>query len=190
MQSLRGDAPLRRQNLVPGGEIQHACRLDLLAEKFRPLLLQGKEVQQHLDIQSHADVGQIKFLLAGFVVHHPQVQLVVLDPAVHPVHLAAYPQLPVRTGNGDGRQSSVLPSEAQLEGHGDEIRVPQFLRHLVNDRVGVGPQPPEQVPEPGGTVLEIVQLLFRILVDILPAQAVKLFVVHRGKAALPQSRPG
>ena len=190
LQSLRGDAPLRRQNLVPGGEIQHACRLDLFSEKFRPFLLQGKEVQQHLNIQSHADVGQIEFLLAGFVVHHPEVQLIVLDPAVHPIHLAAYPQFTVRTGNGDGGQCSVLPSEPQFEGHGDKIRVAQFLRHLVNDSVGVGPQTVEQIPEPGGTVLEIVQLLFRVLVDILSGQAVKFFVIHCGKAALSQHIPG
>lgn len=61
-----------------------------------------------------------------------------------------------------------------------------FLRHLVNDSVGVGPQTVEQIPEPGGTVLEIVQLLFRVLVDILSGQAVKFFVIHRSKAALPQ----
>ena len=152
--------------------------------------MQGKEVQQHLNIQSHADVGQIEFLLAGFVVHHPEVQLIVLDPAVHPVHLAAYPQFPVRPGNGDSGQRSVLPSEPQFEGHGDKIRVAQFLRHLVNDSVGVGPQTVEQIPEPGGTVLEIVQLLFRVLVDILSGQAVKFFVIHRGKAALPQYVPG
>ena len=152
--------------------------------------MQGKEVQQHLNIQSHADVGQIEFLLAGFVVHHPEVQLIVLDPAVHPVHLAAYPQFPVRAGNGDGRQRSVLSAESQLEGHRDEIRVAQFLRHLVDDSVGVGPQTVEQIPEPGGTVLKIVQLLFRVLVDVLSGQAVKFFVIHHGKAALSQHIPG
>ena len=151
--------------------------------------MQSKEVQQHLDIQSHADVGQIKLLFAGLVVHYPQEKLVVPDPAVHAVHLAAHPQLAVRLRDGNRRQSSVLPAEGQLKSHGNEVGVPQFLRHLINDRIGRVPQPPEQVLEPGVPILEIVQLLRRILVDILPYKAMQPVIVHSGKAPLRQHVP-
>ena len=152
--------------------------------------MQGKEVQQHLDVQAHADIGQVKFLFAGLVVHHPDVQLVVLDPAVHPVHLAPYPQLAAGLGDGHGRQRPVLPAEGQLKGHGNKVGVPQLLRHLVDDGVGGGPQPPEKIPEPGVPVLEVVQLPGHILVDILPHQLVQPVVVHGGKAPLGQHVPG
>ena len=67
--------------------------------------------------------------------------------------------------------------------------MPQFLRHLINDRIGRVPQPPEQVLEPGVPILEIVQLLRRILVDILPYKAMQPVIVHSGKAPLRQHVP-
>ena len=182
--------PVQAQNLVPGREIQHPGGFNIPAEVLLPLFLQGKEVQQHLNVQAHADIGQVKFLFAGFVIHHPDVQLVILDPAVHPVHLAPYPQLAAGLGDGHRRQRPVLPTEGQFKGHGNEVGVPQFLRHLVNDGIGRGPQPLEKIPEPGTPVLEVVQFPGYVLVDILPHQLVQPVVVHGGKAPLGQHIPG
>ena len=67
--------------------------------------------------------------------------------------------------------------------------MPQFLRHLVNDGIGRGPQPPEKIPEPGTPVLEVVQFPGHVLVDILPYKAMQPVIVHSGKAPLRQHVP-
>ena len=189
LQLFRRNVPLHRQNLIPGRQIQHARRFDLPAEVSSALLLQGEEIQQHLDIQTHFHRRQVKGLFAGLVVHHPEVELVVLDPAVHPVHLAADAQL--RVGLGDDYCRQLAPvAEGQFEFQRHEIRVPQLLRHLVDDRVGGVPQAGKEIPEPGIPPLQAVELLGLVFADVLPRQGVERLLVHLSKAAHGQHVPG
>ena len=94
-QLLRRDAALRGQNLIPGRQVQHAGRFHRTVEVGLSLLLQSEEIEQHLDIQAHLHRREVEGLPAGLVVHHPEVQFAVPDPAVHPVHLTAQAQLAV-----------------------------------------------------------------------------------------------
>ena len=95
-QRIRQNVPLRCQNVVAGRQIQHTCRFDFFSEILLARFLQREQVQQHLNIQSHPHRRQIKGLAAGLIVHHPQIQLIILDPAVHTVHLAAHSKFRVR----------------------------------------------------------------------------------------------
>ena len=126
---VRRKRPVSLQDDIPRRHIQHARRLHRPAEGAAPLPLQGEQVQQHLDAQSVPHIRQVECLFAGLIVHHPQIELAVLDPAVHPVHLAADGQALIPLGDGHGRQLPVLSAEAQLKGHGLEIR----HRHLIGD---------------------------------------------------------
>ena len=185
LELVRRDIPLGGEDLVPGGEIQHPGGLDVHAEPLPALLFQGEQVQQHLNVQAHPDGGQVKGLFAGLVVHHPEIQLVVLHPAVHPVHLAADPQLRVRLADRHRRQLPAV-AEGQLEGQGHEVGAAHLLGDLVHHRVGGAAQPGEEIPEPSVPALQIPQLFHRVLVDVPPHQGVEILLPHGGKAASVQ----
>ena len=95
LELLRGDVPLSGEDVVPGGEVENAGGLDCFAKMGGAGLLEGEEVEEHLNVQAHADRREVKGLFAGLVVHHPEKELSVFQPAVHPVHLAADPELAV-----------------------------------------------------------------------------------------------
>ena len=152
-------------------------------------LLQSEEIEQHLDIQAHLHRREVEGLPAGLVVHHPEIQFAVPDPAVHPVHLAAQTQLAVGLRNHHRRQISPV-TEGELKGQGHEIRMAQLPGNLVDDGIGRPAQPGEEVAEPGIAVPEVVQLPLHILLDIPAHQGVESLVLHRGKAALFQHVPG
>ncbi|MPM71189.1 hypothetical protein SDC9_118152 [bioreactor metagenome] len=139
-QSLRGHVPLLRQNLIPGREIQHSGGNHLPPKIGAALIFQREQVQQHLDVQSHADLRQVEGLLPGFVIHHPEVEPAVLQPAVYPVHLPVYPQLPVRFRYGDGGQRPLVP-KGQLKFHRHKVRLRQLPRRFFHHGIGRGSQP-------------------------------------------------
>ena len=146
LQLLRRDAAgPSREMIVPRRRIQHAGR-HTPASRNMPaaLLLQGEQVQQHLDTQPVPHIRQVECLLAGLVVHHPQIQLSVLYPAVHAVYLAPHRQGRAALCHGDGRQLAVLPAEAQLEGDGPEIRHRHLVGDVLHDGAGRLPQPREK----------------------------------------------
>ena len=121
LQLFIGNVALPRQDHAAGRLIQHAAGHDGMAEIVLSLLLQRKEVQQHLDTQPIADIREVKALFAGLVVHHPQIQLPVVEPAVHPVHLAGHRQGGAALLHGDGGQIAVPAAKAQFEGHRRKI---------------------------------------------------------------------
>ena len=88
-QLIRGDVAFGSQNVISCRKIQYTGRLHFAAEIRLALLLQGEEVQQHLDVQPHPHRRQIKGLAAGLIVYHPQIELAVFEPSVYPVHFAA-----------------------------------------------------------------------------------------------------
>ena len=89
-EGLRGDVPLGPSDQIPGRVIQHPRRHNSGYPKQRlSLLLEGEEIQQHLDAQPVPHIREVEGLAPGLVVHHPQIELAVVEPAVHPVHLAA-----------------------------------------------------------------------------------------------------
>ena len=144
--------------------------------------MQGKQVEQHLNVQPHFHRREVKCLLAGLIVHHPQVQLPIPNPAVHPVHLTADPQHSIWLRNYHGWQGSIF-SERELKGQRHKIRVPQLLRHLVHHRVGHIAQAGKEIAEAGVPRLEVVELLLHISVDIGSDQGMELLLSHLGKAA-------
>ena len=117
LELFRLDAPVLFQDHLPGRVIQYPRRHNGIAEIAAALLLQSEQVQEHLNAQAVPQVRQVKGFFPGFVVHHPQIQLSVVEPAVHPVHLAADGQGLISLGDGNGGQLPVPAAEAQLEGH-------------------------------------------------------------------------
>ena len=124
---------------VPGGEIQHAGLLHGLPVEALPPLFQGKQIQQHLQPQAVKHLGQIKGLPPRLIVHHPEIQLVVLHPSVHPVYTS---------GNGQGHPIHHKFHRGQFPGFGKtkfkgdraELRGPQFLHCVLHHR----PHRPQQ----------------------------------------------
>ena len=121
LQLFRRDGPVGPQYHVPGGQVQHPRRFDGATEVRSAALLQGKQVQQHLYAQAVPHVRQVEGLFPRLVVHHPQVQPAVLQPAVHPVHLSRHGQGGIPLGDGDGGQLAIPAAEAKLEGHRPEV---------------------------------------------------------------------
>ena len=153
--------------------------------------LEGEEIEKHLDVQAHADRREVEGLFAGLVVHHPEVELPVLQPAVHPVHLAPYPQLAVRLGDHHGGEVRFRAvSKGELEGQGDKVGTAELLRRLVNDGVGGRAQAGEEVAEAGVPVLEVAQLLFHIFFDVLADEGMEGVLIHLGKAPQGLYVPG
>ena len=151
--------------------------------------MEGEEVEEHLNVQAHADRREVKGLFAGLVVHHPEVELPVLHPAVHPVHLPPYPQLPVRLGNHHGGKVPPV-AKGELEGQGDEIGAAKLLRRLVDDGVSGTAQTGKEIAEAGVPVLEVAQLLLDVLVDVFADEGVEGFLVHLGEAPQGLHVPG
>ena len=117
----RGSSPFLRNNNIPGGQIQHTRRHHRQAKVPLALLLQRKEIQQHLDAQTVLHIGEINSFLAGFIVYHTQIQLAVLDPAVHTVHLTHQTQRDVLPLHTHGGQIRVPPAKTQLKLHEAEV---------------------------------------------------------------------
>ena len=163
--------------------IQHPRRNDGVSEAGLPLLLQREQIQQHLDPQPVPHIRQIEGLAPRLIVHHPQIQLPVVEPAVHPVHFSADGEGGIPLLNGDGRQCAVPSAEAQLKSHGLEIRFRQFLRHAVHDILRRGAQSPEQIAESGALFLVTRYLVPDVKVNIFTDHSVQLRRFHRRPAA-------
>ena len=132
------------------------------------------------------DRSQIKGLFAGFIIHDPEVQLIILDPAVHPVHLAS--QTKLCSGFGDHHGGKGLPfSKAQLKGQGHKVRAAHLFGHLVDHGVGSGTKPGEQVAETGRLLLEILKLPGNIQVHVFADQLMKLPLPYFSKATPVQN---
>ena len=140
--------------------------------------MQGEQIQQHLYAQSVPHIRQIKGLFAGLVVHHPQIELAVLQPAVHPVHLAAHGKSGFSFRHGDGGELPVLAAEAQLKGNGPEIRYRHLVGDVLHDGTGCLPQTGEQIPEPGALPGVAVDLRPGVLVHIVVYQLSQRRLVH------------
>ena len=130
------------QMLLPGGQVEHPRRDYRLLHSGQPLLLlQGEQIEQHLQIQPVPHIGQVKGLVAGLVVHDPDIELTVMFPAVHPVHQA---------GDGHGDPAGLQPHR----GAGSpRCRIPAQRRWVQSRRPGVPPPsgaPPVPPTGPGG----------------------------------------
>ena len=163
--------------------VQHPRRDNGVSEAGLSLLLQREQIQQHLDPQPVPHIRQVKGLAPRLIVHHPQIQLPVVEPAVHPIHFSADGEGGVPLLNGDGRQCAVPSAEAQFKGHGLEIRFRQFLRHAVHDVLRRGAQPPEQIAESGALFLVTRYLVPDVKVNVFTDHSVQLRRFHHRPAA-------
>ena len=145
------------------------------------LVFQRKEIQQHLDTEAVPQVGQIEALFAGLVVHHTQIQLLVMDPAVHTVHLTADREGRVSLTNGDGRQFTAA-AKTQFEGHGAEIRVGQFVGNIFDHGPCRPAQTGEEIAKARIFLLIVVDAFLRVAVHIVPHQLPQFLLVHSAVA--------
>ena len=164
---LLAHGPAAPDHRVPGRQVKHPR--PLYRQSVEPLspLLQGEEVQKHLEAQAVPHLRQVKAFTAGLVVHHPEVEPPVLHPAVHPVHEA---------GDADGnplrrqlhrRQLPPAP-KAQLKGNGPESGGAQLLGHVVHRRLDGAQQAAEQIAEALALGLQPSQFLCRVAVHRRP----------------------
>ena len=122
---LLGQPSVLAEVREPGGEILNARADGLAPQQLPTALLQGEEVQKHLQSHAVVHIAVVKILFAGLVVHNPDIALPACVPGVHPVHEAPEPGLHLLTGDGHGGQVAV-GAEVQLEGHGLEGRFGQL----------------------------------------------------------------
>ena len=136
-----------------------------------------------------AQVAEVKGLFAGLVVHHPEVQLSVLQPAIHPVHLPVDGEGGVVRPDGDGGQLTPLP-EREFKGHGHKVRLPQLPGHVGNDGGRRLFQAVEQVFKPGVPAVKAGHGHVHILPDGLFDEGAQLLLPYLSKAAPLAHRPG
>ena len=181
--------PLFRDDHVPGGQIQHPRRHHRHAEVLLPLPLQRKQVQQHLDTQTVLHIGQAEGLPPGLIVHHPQIELAVLDPAVHPVHLTHQAQGDVLPFHGHGRQVRLPAAKAQLKLHKLEIRAAHLVGHVVHNGAGRPLQALKQVAEACAFLAVAVNPCVGIFPDVPLHQGVQLRLGDAVESAPVPHRP-
>ena len=184
---LRG--PAEGDHGVPGRDIHHPRGDDLMAVALLPVGLQGEKVQQHLQAHAVPHVGQAELLPAGFVVHHPEIQLALMEPAVHPVGNAGELQAPLPFPQFDGGKVPGL-GEVQLKVQGLKVRAAQLRRHVLHHLVHIVFQALEQIGEAAGLLLEIIQLLLDEAVNILIAELPQLLLADLPEATQSLYLPG
>lgn len=165
------------------GKIEDARRLDgIAAEELSPFVPQRKEIEQHLQAEPVAQLREVKALRAGLVVHHAQIQLTVLEPAVHTVDLADHAQLLPRLADGHGGKLSVR-AEAQLKGQRLEIGVGKLLHRRIHDAVDRLAQPAEKIAEARVLPVKVGEIFFNVCTDRLPHKRVQRRTLQRLEAA-------
>jgi hypothetical protein len=133
--------------LSPCRKIQHTGRIGLLGHHAP----QSEEIQEHLQSQSMVNFRIVKALFAGFVVHHPQVALALMDPLVHTIHKTGQAQLHT-VGHLHGRQL-LAPAKAQFKPGRGEIGHRQLGYHAVHYRGGSALHAVKEVAESGRGLL-------------------------------------
>ena len=116
------DILLRRNHGVSGGYVHDPGGDDFLSVEAAALLLQGEKIQKHLKAHAVPHIGKGELFLAGFIVHHAKIELVLMDPPVHAVHLT------VDTGGHSAVERNGL-SEVILLRHGAERTLKTLLQH-------------------------------------------------------------
>ena len=154
-----------------GGHVQHSGRDEgLVSKQGLAVAAEGEEIEEHLQSPPVLHLRKVEGLLAGLIVHHTQVALSLVLPAVHPVHKAGQTQ-----GNAvllylHGGQ--LLPAaEAQLQPHGDELGGGQLPGHAVHHREHRLLHAVKEPAEPGGLVLQALEHLGFIAVRRLLGQS-------------------
>ena len=172
-----------------GGDVHHPGGHDLMLIALLSVRLQGKQVQQHLQTLPIPDIRQRELLVAGFVVHHPQVQPALVDPAVHPVGNSGQGQL-LRPLAQLQRADILGLGEVQLEVQRLEIRAPQLLGGVQHHLPGVLADPMEQIEEAGGLLPKVVELLMDIFLHVALADPAHLLVADLSEAPQSGDLPG
>ena len=129
---------------------------------LRRAVLDREQIDHQLHIQSVPQVGQFKLFGSALVIHHTDVQPVVLDIAVHAVDLADQLELSVFVLHHNGRQVAVI-RKTQLKIQRTEIRAGEFLHQIVQNPVKRSRQTTEQIAEPVGMILHSAEECLHIL---------------------------
>ena len=154
-----------------------------------PLPFQGKQVQQHLNAQSVLHIEQAEGLPPGLIIHHPQIEPAVLDPAVHPVHLAHQAQGDVLPLHGHGGQIRLPAAEAQLKLHELEIRAAHFVGHVVHNGASRLLQSLKQIAESRAFLTVAVDFCVGVFPDVPLHQRVQLRLGDAVESAPVPHRP-
>ena len=145
------------------------------------MVLQGKEIQKHLQPQTVQHIAVVKVLPTGFVIHHPNIGLPVPLIQIQPVHKA--PELG-RHGSawdlhrGHGPTGAKLDLEARRLEPGLGQLLPQFPDH--------GPEllevPFQKIVLAAGPLSQAGKVLPPIPAGILHGQLLGPLQAHPGKA--------
>ena len=109
----------------------HASRNRLAAKNILPLLLQSKEVQQHLQSHTVKNIAIVKILLSGLVIHNPE-EIGAANPiSIHPIHKTDELGLHIPGGHLDGGHFPI-PAKAKFKVHRLKLTRAQLLPQLLH----------------------------------------------------------
>ncbi len=144
-----------------GGIVEDARRNDVVI-LAGAVLLNGEEVEQHLQVQAVKDVGELELLAAALVVDDTDIGLSVVFIEIDPVHRAADSE-GAAVGKGQGIGGDFLAAaDGQFKVGGDEVGDLQLLLQPLRDVVEDEREPVVEVLEPGGLVGKAAEVLFRV----------------------------
>ena len=179
---LRREPAVGRDEHIARRDVEHACRHDLVPVALRTRALKCEQVQQHLQPHAIPHVRERERLAPGLVVDHAQVELAVVQPAVHAVGHAAHVERHLTVRERD-RRDLLGVGEVELEIQRHEIARAQLVRHVGHHLPHLPAQAAEEVDEACGFLLKIIELVVDVALRPVVGEAPELLVGHDRKAA-------
>ena len=171
-----------RDEHVARRNVEHARRHDLVPVARGAGALKREEVQQHLQPHAVPHVRERECLAPGFIVDHAQIELIVVQPAVHTVGHAAHVERYLAVRERDRRDLlGVCEVEFKIQRH--KVARAQLVRHVGHDLPHLLAQAAEEVGKACGFLLKVVEFVVDVALRPAVGEAAELLIRHGGKAA-------
>ena len=171
-----------RDEHVARRNVEHARRHDLVPVARGAGALEREEVQQHLQPHAVPHVRERERLAPGLVIDDAQVELAVVQPAVHAVGHAAHVERHLAVRERDRRDLlGVCEVELKIQRH--KVARAQLVRHVGHDLPHLLAQAAEEVGKARGFLLKVVEFVVDVALRPAVGESTELLVRHGGKTA-------
>ena len=169
-----------RDEHVARRNVEHAGRHDLMPVARGAGALEREQVQQHLQPHTVPHVRERECLAPGLVIDDAQVELAVVQPAVHAVGHAAHVERYLAVRECDRRNLlGVCEVEFKIQRH--KVARAQFVRHVGLPHLLA--QAAKEIGKARGFFLKVVEFVVDVALRPAVGEAAELLIRHGGKAA-------
>ena len=174
--------PVLAYHSVARRNVQHSGRDDLLAVQKLSVLAQREKVQKHLQVHAVQHVREVKFLAPCFVIDNAQIQLAIVQPAVHPVGNAGEHELILALAKLKRRKLRRV-GKVKLKRQRLKIAAAQLVGKIEHYPMYAAGQAAEKIFKALAFIAKIVKLARDVFVDVFIAQPRNGLVVNALVAA-------